>query len=308
MRTYKLLSGSMKRLTSVFLVFCLLITTFPMTALADSDEHLVVTRDNAPIRRDKNEDASVVAYCDKGDVLETTGSVLNHWLNRWYKVRYNGSIYYIYSGNVRTSSHSYTKFTYDGVRYSVCTECGYAKVTLTSSAKISNSDANAIASGLSMGMVLVDGPLPIGDFAALLTIALTAYIASSDLTKTVVTDITMDLVDFLDNYDYERVCGIDSFYRVQRVSNGLKKIDNTCYNYAEAYAYVIGGGDVWTETYDAAAIVASFYPDGGYPEIDDNDKPGYYYHFHLGRDVHHKNKKAGHIFYGTSRGYGTRPQ
>ena len=299
--------ASMKKITSVFLVICLLITTFPVTAFADSDEHLVVTRDHAPIRRDKSEDASVVAYCNKGDVLETTGSSLNHWLNRWYKVRYNGNIYYIYSGNVRTSSHSYTRFTYDGVKYSICTECGYAKVTLTSSATISHSDANAVASSLSMGLVLVDGPLPIGDFAALLTIALTAYVATSDLTKTAVTDITLDLVDFLNDNDYERVCSIDSFYQVLRLPTGLKKMSTTCYNYAEAYAYVLGGGDVWTETYDAAAKLAAFYPGGGYSEID-KDSPGYYYHFHLGSDRHNKNRRAGHIFYGTSYVYNARPQ
>ena len=40
----------------------------------------------------------------------------------------------------------------------------------------------------------------------------------------------------------------------------------------------------------------------------DKDTPGYYYHFHLGRDVKHKNKKAGHIFWGTSAVYNTRPQ
>lgn len=309
MRTSKPFTNTLNRLTSVFLVLCLLITAFPITAFADDDDHLVVTRDHAPIRRGNNEDASVVAYCNKGDILETTGSSLNHWLNRWYKVRYNGDIYYIYSGNVRTSSHSYTRFTYEGVKYAVCTECGHANVTLTVSTKVSNSTAFSVASYLPVGLgyAAVDGPLPFGDLAFLLTIALTTYAASSSLNESVVMDLTMDLVDFLNDNDYERVCSIDSFYQVLRVPNGLKKLSNTCYNYAEAYAYVLAGGDVWTETFDAAQKLAFFYPDGGYPEIDD-DSPGYYYHFHFGRDVKHKNRKAGHIFYGTSYIYGTRPQ
>lgn len=94
----------MKKFLSLLLIFSILLASVPAGALAASSDYLIVTRDNAPIRTGPSEDDSIVARCSKGDLLETTGSTLNWRLNHWYKVRYNGSTRYIYSGMSRNTS------------------------------------------------------------------------------------------------------------------------------------------------------------------------------------------------------------
>lgn len=296
----------MKKFLSLLLIFSILLASVPAGALAASSDYLIVTRDNAPIRTGPSEDDSIVARCSKGDLLETTGSTLNWRLNHWYKVRYNGSTRYIYSGNVKEHQHDYAKYTYEGVRYAVCCDCGHATVTMTENAKVSKSTAQAMLPHIStgFGIAAADGPIPAGDVLGLIVASVGCLYAMTQPSKALVTEITQDLADYMKRSP--RTCSVDSFYAVQRVNGNLIKENNECLTIPEAYARVRAGGDVWTEKQSTAEALAAVYSGGYYSEVD-KDKCGYYYHYHLGSNVSNKVKSAGHIFYGASVAYGDRP-
>ena len=302
----------MKKFISVLLAVCLAFTSlFPVSALADSKEYLVVTRDNAPIRTGPGEKNSVVARCQEGTMLETTGSTLNWYLNRWYKVLYKGESYYIFSGNVDKHEHDYEKYEYDGVKYAICPECGSATVTLTERAKISKADAYAIPNyvGVGLGLGALDGPLPAADVIGVAIAGLGILYSVTTPTKEVAIEITQDLAAYMN--ESPAVCSDDSFYWVTRSPAGLTKVDGKCLTIPEAYALIRAGCDVWTE-YESTARTLAYIYGSCYSEIDSNGyggpKPGYYYHYHLGADRKHKVTDAGHIFYGVSAVTGLRPQ
>lgn len=91
----------MKRLTSVLLILCLLMTILPLTALAASRQYVEVTKADAPLRSGNTEKHSVVVRATKGTVLEVLDTSYNTYLNKWYKVKTASGSAYIYSGNVK---------------------------------------------------------------------------------------------------------------------------------------------------------------------------------------------------------------
>ena len=100
----------MRKLVSLVLVLCTLLTILPLNALAASKTYVIVTKDNAPIRSGAGEKYEVLARATKNTVIETTGTKLNLSLNAWYKLNVNGKTAYIYSGNVKKTSVKPSEF------------------------------------------------------------------------------------------------------------------------------------------------------------------------------------------------------
>lgn len=98
----------MKKLVSVLMIACLVLTMLPIQAFAATPSYVEVTKSSAPLRTGKAEKYSVVAWVNKGTVLEITESALNLYLHRWYRVRLNTTdgvkSAWIYAGNVKTLS------------------------------------------------------------------------------------------------------------------------------------------------------------------------------------------------------------
>lgn len=100
----------MKRLLSILMVICLMVTMLPLNALAASKDYIEVTKDNAPLRSGKAEKYSVVARATKGTILKVIRSSYNGYLNKWYEVETASGSAYIYSGNVKeVSASGFTK-------------------------------------------------------------------------------------------------------------------------------------------------------------------------------------------------------
>ncbi len=100
----------MKKVVAILMILCTLVTVFPLNAVAASTTYVEVTKDNAPLRKDKSEDAAVVLRATKGTVLEVVSWTLNGYLHKWYKVKTVSGNLFIYSGNAKEVSVSgYTK-------------------------------------------------------------------------------------------------------------------------------------------------------------------------------------------------------
>ena len=305
------------KIMSLLLVLTLFVGMIPTPAYAASVSYLEVTRNNAPIRADKYDTGKIIDRCAKGTVLKCTGTTYNWKTSKWYKVEWEGKTRFIYSGNVKTHSHSYkNKVTFDGVTYKIC-GCGYINVTAKTQVKVKQGNAIAMsatafaplagstATAYSFipaagGAAALDGPLPFGDVAALLILAYGAYTMTSGTTistsKAKSMAISLDFDDYLKQNP--NICSEASFRMVSRATGkNLTYIGKTCYNAVQAYALAVGGQDMYTRYMPNAKLAASFHPGGCYSEIDKN-KPNYYYHYHLGANA--KSKVGGHIFYGTT--------
>ncbi len=81
-----------------------------------------------------------------------------------------------------------------------------------------------------------------------------------------------------------------------RVPGGLKYLDDNCMDAAEAFIWVAAfQGDVYTQSEDAALMLAAMSPKGSICERD-KDKTSHFYHYHMSMDRSEK----GHIFFGTN--------
>lgn len=100
----------MKKLISILMIACLVLSMLPLQALAATPSYVEVTKANAALRSGKAEKYDIVARASKGTVLEVTDSQLNLYLHRWYKVRLNTpdgvKSAWIYDGNVKKASAS----------------------------------------------------------------------------------------------------------------------------------------------------------------------------------------------------------
>lgn len=285
----------MKKLLSIILAAVMLIGTIPVVSSA-AYSYVEVTRDNAPIRRGCYESSSVAARVSKGTVLEVTGSCHNIYLNKWYRLSYNGQTCYIYSGNVKTHSHAYTPLYFNGVTYNIC-NCGSITVSASSTAKKNEGVKVASSAALAIPLVAVDGPLPFGDIAAAGVLIVGSCIALNLAVPAV--EQLAEMISEADFDDYlkkrENVCTVDSFRKVKRVNGTLKYIDNYCMDMVEAYVYVrLVGGDVYTASEDNALMLAAMHGSGIMER--DKDQESYFYHYHLGLNRNIK----GHIFFGAN--------
>ena len=287
------------KLMSFVLVMALLVVSTPISANAASVTYLEITRDNAPLRKEAHDEGKIVARCEEGAVLKSTGSFYNYKFRKWHRVEYQGSTYYIYSGNVATHTHDYEELYYGGTTYKYC-DCGQVNVVSTTTKYASETIASyASAAGLAIGL---DGPAPIGDIVGAAIIMYTAcYLATNGLSDVVIDVLEeIDVDEFLD--DRENECSAESFRKVSRVGGTLTYIDNQCMDEIQAFFYVMLVGDVYNYDEQNAEELAALY--GSYFKDKDKDKPSYWWHFHLGND--HKSKVKGHIFFGTND-YGMYP-
>lgn len=285
----------MKKAISIILIAALLIAALPVQCFAASNTIpvlLEVTVDNAPIRAASNKNGKVIARCAKGSVLTCTGSCINSAGNRWYKVEYDDWYYYIYSGNVKTHTHTFEYIDYDGVSYRYC-DCGLVQVPTKTQAKQAATMTPYLSAAV--GVAALDGPVPLGDIIGV-TIILVGSMLTYGVTKNVVTEV-VENID-LSRYARSNSCSTASYRAVSRAGGKLTYLDDACLNLGEAFVYTyFAGGDVYTQTYAAAEELAMLGGDH-FTEID-KDKPDYYYHFHYGT----KNPRytvGGHIFYGAT--------
>lgn len=289
----------MKKITHILafvLILAISISAFPVMAFADHNEFLEVLVDGAPIRNKDSEKGTVVAKCFKGAVLESTGSTINKYLHKWYKVRYDGSTYYIYSDNVKKHAHNYQALKIEDVNFKICKNCGDIAGNNTKS-----STYKEYVSYAALVLPALDGPIPVGDILA----ALLATYAGTTLLHSATPSITnlVEQVKEIDFSEYLRKresnnCSYSSFRRVIRFPGGLKYLDDKCMDVAEAFIWVAAfQGDVYTADEDAALILAAMSPWGATCERD-KDKVSYFYHYHLCLSVNRTQK--GHVFFGTN--------
>ena len=189
----------------------------------------------------------------------------------------------------------------------MCPECGHATVTLTQSAEISYSKAEAVAGyvSLGVGMAASDGILPAGDVIGILVTGIGCLYAVTTPSATMVTELTRDLIDYMHD-DTARSCNGESFYLVKRVYGDLYIVDPMCMTIPEAYAMVSAGRDVWVYSKKAAIACASLH--GTFYQQVDKNQPGYFWHCHMGTDDAHRDESFGHIFYGKSVVYNEFPK
>lgn len=291
----------MKKVLSVFLCVVLLTNLIPIAASADT-QYVEVIKDSAPIRDTYYETGNVLKWVSRGTMLRVIDTTINSKLNTWLRVEYDTGYScgwgWIYSGNVSTHQHNYERFYYNGNTFCVCRTCNTISIEKITTVEVSKANSVALALPSAAAAAAVDGPIPVGDVAALFILLIACFEMGQDVTTSQVVEMvdTMDLERFTEGSNQ---CGLDSFYKVARVPTGLKKIDNKCLNIMQAFVCVrFGFCDVWTETQLSAKLCAAI--NGNYwgPEID-ADQPNYFQHFHLGTDHKHKDSDL-HIFFGTS--------
>ena len=303
--TYKR-SHIIRRTWSFVLTLILLfLSLVPATAFAASN-YVEVTKDNAPIRDDYYEEGSIVTRVSKGTVLKCNDTKINLYLNKWYKVSYNGYSGWIYSENVKTHNHSYYRIYYEGNTYAVCEDCMTIAVEQATTIPISKADSIALALPTALGSAALDGPLPIADVAALLMLATAYYLETGDISTTTIYEMVNE-VSLANFAEKNSTCSSESFYRVERgKKGGLYYVDHQCIDAFRAFVCVrYLGIDVWTASPDAALACASLNGTRYYYERDKN-RPDYFYHYHLGTDYYDRDSQN-HIFVGYND-YGEGPE
>ena len=292
-----------KHAVSILLILALFISAMPAAAFADSSTFLEVVKEGAPIRAKAAEEGRVVERCAVGAVLECTGSKINHHMNRWYIVKTSsGGEAYIYSGNVKEHSHNYTDLRFEDITYSVC-NCGRVQVKADNEAKEEEGSKVLAAVSAALPAAVADGPLPVGDLVGI-GIVIVSVAALHDVVLS--TDSLSSAISLADFDEYlskkEGVCNSSSFRKVARLNGNLKYIDNRCLDLAEAYIYVLLGGDVYTPDENNAMMLAAEYGRATFER--DKDKISYFYHYHFGLHFdEHGNRiendtVGGHIFFG----------
>lgn len=286
----------MKRMISLLLILGVLLSLLPVSAFAESKTYIEVTKNNAPLRDRPYEEGQAIAKCEEGTVFSVVDTRINKRLNKWYEVFYNGKSCYIFSGNVKTHTHSYKSIIINDICFDVCA-CGDASVSSAPSDK--KEVGNEILSSASLAAPAVfagaDGPLPIGDI-----IGLGILIVGTCYAHDILVPSTENLVEMLkesDFYEYlnesERVCKPTDFRLVMRLPGMLKYTDNRCMDVMEAYiATRFLHLDVYTADENAALALVAMHGSGIMER--DKDKESFFYHYHLGTDRIIKS----HIFFG----------
>lgn len=282
------------RMIAAVMAVVMAFSAIPVTAFASQNEYLEVVVDRAPLRDDCYEKGNIITRCTEGAVLVSTGSTMNRYFHKWYKVSYEGSTYYIYSENVKVHKHNYQTLNLEGLSLKVCRNCGDI-VTNDPQSDTSNEYIGLAA----MALPAIDGPIPAGDVLAAILLAYAAWKMSAAMvpvTAEIVEQIRkIDFSDYLKKRN-ENVCTPYTFRRVQRYPGGLKYLDDACMDCAEAYIWVaVFKGDVYTASEDAALILAAMSPKGSVCERD-KDQVSYFYHYHLSTDRSEK----GHVFFGAN--------
>lgn len=301
----------MKKFISIAVLIAILtISIIPVTAVAETINYVVVSKDRAPIRAEPYEEGAVVAWFARNTYLETSATIINLRLNKWYEVEYGGQSCYIYSGNVTKHTHAYQTIHFNRETFEFCT-CGKIERT-AGGPKISMAVATAaipfvryVSSpsyyALAGATALADGPLPVGDTIALGMMIVGACVQGHIMMPTVETLVDLisdsEFTEYLRNRD-NNICTPYSFRKVQRLNGTLHYIDEYCMDEIEALIYVRAiKGDVYTSSEDAALMLVAKYGAGVCERDKDNET--YFYHYHL-THANSEKRYGGHIFYGAN--------
>ena len=280
-----------KKILCTLMTLIMIVTINGSCYAANDYKYIEVIRNNAPLRSNCYESAEIIGRCSTGTVLSYVEINTNIYFNKWYRVYYGDTYAWIYEENVKTHIHCYAKHEVDGIAFSICSDCGHVQFQAYPEVAdyVNEKYLSASMSG-ALALPVIDGPAPIGDIAAIVIIAYNCLIYAGALSK------TEGLI--------KEIPRRNVFYEVKRIKNvGLTNKTNQTLNTLQAFAKVLQGNDVWTKYQSDAYECAKLWPLGCYSEIDTpsgNPKAGYYYHYHLGKDVNHKVTTAGHIFYGNS--------
>ena len=312
------MTGFVKKLTAALLVVSIAMTAGEWEAVpvhaASKTECVDVTKVDAPLWSGPTKYSELVDHTYLGRVLAVVDETVNEYGNLWYEVAWekepgDGNTAFIYSGNVEPHTHGYCCLYVEGVEYSYC-ECGDVYVMGTSYVEVSQEDTYMMSTMAQAGILsLGDTALPFGDMVAGVLIIGTICLYLTDNIPTTLQMVTEE-IDFLDYLkENPEVCTETNFRMVTRdMKNGLLVIEgDNCLTISEAYVYArFCGGDVWTPDKTGTSALACAELNGEFfgPEVD-KDKPGYYYHYHMGTD--HDNAVESHIFYGTGQYTGSYP-
>ena len=319
------------RIISMLLCACMLVSLVPVNAHAASETiYVEVTKDNAPLRAENNQDGAVVARYEKGIILETEGSCINKKLNTWYKVDYEGKTCYIYSGNVAVHEHKYMEINVLDYCFYFC-DCGELLQETTKNLKLLRSPASvgyigmgvqlvtAYSGTISMeeavavagGLSIADGALPVGDVIAL-GVLLLATLAelSNGLPDQLTSTQVLQQVDYRELLKRnEESCSDYSYRRVTSLTkDGNLTVSKTCYNLAAAFVCAAGlKENIYTRYVESAYALAALFSTYGSYKTDPAHNEGYYQHFHLYWDEKNSGKVSNHVFYGTALSTGALP-
>lgn len=291
----------MKKLLSLLISLVLIINTISMSVAFAETKYVEVTEASAPIRNDCYDTGNVLYWVPRGTMLEVLDSTYNWYLRQWYKVSYDTGysccVGWIWSGNVIEHKHNYVKYNYNGNTFGVCEKCKTISVERVSTVKLNKADALAAAIPLAATAAAADGPIPVGDIAAVFILGLAYLELGREASYTQIREMVGAIA--IDDYIRDsNVCNNYSFYKVQRVSGGLIKIDNICMNVFQAFICSrYCGIDVWTHSQEAAVLCVDMNSSGWFGPERDNNKPDYYYHFHYGWDHNHQDVGT-HVFFG----------
>lgn len=301
------MTGLIKKIFAILLTMVIFITSFVGKSLnvqaSARMQFADVISANVPLRNAPYKNAEVLSHTYEGRVLSIVSELSNECGNLWYEVAWenepgDGKTAYIYSGNVKNHRHSYFCQKVEGVVYGIC-ECGDVHVEETTNIEISHADTLVLGMTTKAGAIsLADGPIPVGDMIGIILIVGTWCLAYSGVIPDELEKVTTE-TDFIEYIrDNGEVCADTNFRMVARNNGILEIIDDYCLSIPQAYIYArYCKGDVWTPDESGSVAMACASLNGEYfgPEVDKN-KPGYYYHYHMGAD--HSNILGGHIFYG----------
>lgn len=297
-----------KRLSIILMILLVMVPTLNVyssrNVYADENKQFIdVKTSNASLKSGAYKYADTIAKTYSGRVLNVKGVVLNEYGHLWYKVAWenepgDGNVAYIYAENVEKHVHSYVCKEVENVQYSYC-NCGDVYVEETSEKMISRADTLVLgATATGAATSVIDGPLPVGDLIGVVLVAGTRCLEYSGIIPSEIQQITTEK-EFCEYIkENGEVCTEDNFRMVRREKGLLFKVDEKCLTISQAYVYArYCKGDVWTpdETGQIAEECAALNKDFFGPEVD-KDQPGYYYHYHFGKD--HKTEVGGHVFFG----------
>ena len=267
------------------------------------DDGVTVTKDNAPLRASANGKDTILCHVAKGAVLERVGTARSGAFghNKWYRVKYEGKEYFLFSENAEVHEHKYKKFYVEETSFKIC-DCGKVVFTTKQKVEVKHMESLAAVVSAAAGTATLDGPLPLGDIIGAGIVAaggifiLTGELVDRSTMEEILIDV--DYVEYIKNEKKE--CNDLTFRMVERPPEGgnLRKISDSCITMGQAYVYVrYCGGDVWCTNSVIAENLAQL-NDGGYYFDGDVDALTHYNHIHLTTDS--GVKIPTHIFYGTN--------
>lgn len=284
----------------MFLVFVMIFAAIPNVYAADYNTNIAffeTNQDNVPVRAGYTDKDEIVRRIKtKGTIVVVYDTKVNQYNNTWYRTT-DG---WVYSARLESHNHKASACTQPAIKHphlmsDTCT-CGLrfnTKPTFHKNCaeckKLLQNNPSAKPSLASMGAiaatgVIVDGPLPIGDIISF-TLILVSIVGSGYGGTIELTDYQKEVNDYIKEKNI--------YYIVERRLGGFENQKGLSMTLENAVIAVSAGLDVYTNKKGDAELLAMTC--GDYYGPDKDNKPGYYFHYHLGT---RSKQWGGHIFYG----------